>query len=169
MASTKLPDCGLYRTTKALPGHEEKIPAGLLVYFHNHSESGLPQVLAPDHPVHNRWHFHGPGILVRGLSWLETLVPVLAEGFYVLRRDVPTVGGGRLPKNALVQLGYKNDATPILFIARERNPLAENDLFFAREGQVVSRDQLSALDRVLVQHEQPAPGAPNDDSTPPVH
>ena len=54
--STKsmLPSCGLYRTTKPLSGHEEQVPAGLLVYFHNHSDSGLPQVLSPDHNVHNR-------------------------------------------------------------------------------------------------------------------
>ena len=35
MATTKnrLPECGLYRTTRPLPGHEEKIKAGMLVYF----------------------------------------------------------------------------------------------------------------------------------------
>lgn len=170
MAPTKLPDCGLYRTTKALPGHEEKIPAGLLVYFHNHSDSGLPQVIPPDHNVHNRWHFHGPGILIRGLSWIETLVKMPAEGFYVLRRDVPLDGGGRMQKGTLVQLGYQNNGTPILFIARERNPLQENDLFFSHMGNKISRDQLSALEPVLVHREERQPGTnPNDDSTPPVH
>src|SRR5437870_317567 len=80
--------CGLYRTTKPLAGHEEQFPAGLLVYFHNHSESGLPQVLAPDHNVHNRWHFHGPPIEFRGLSWADSLVKVPLEGFYVLKREL---------------------------------------------------------------------------------
>ena len=85
----RLPDCGLDRATKALPGHEERVPAGSLVYFHNHSESGpLPSVLAPDHNVHNRWHFHGPPIEFRGLSWAESLEHVNPEGFYTLRKEL---------------------------------------------------------------------------------
>lgn len=169
MASSKLPDCGLYRTTKALPGHEEKIPAGMLVYFHNHSDSGLPQVLAPDHNVHNRWHFHGPGILIRGTTWIDTLVRMPDEGFYILRRDLSFEGGGTMSKDTLVQLGYQNNATPILFVARERSQLAENDLFFSHQGSKISREQLSALQRVNVLTEQPVAGAVSDDSTPPVH
>ena len=82
MASPKnlLPDCGLYRTTKPLPEHEKDVPAGTLVYFHNHSDSGLPVVIAPDHNIHNRWHFHGAGIPFRGLSWADSLVKLPARG-----------------------------------------------------------------------------------------
>ena len=40
-----LPPCGLYRTTKPLPDHEKDVPADVLVYFHNHSDSGLPVVV----------------------------------------------------------------------------------------------------------------------------
>ncbi len=166
MASTKLPDCGLYRTTKALPGHEEKIPAGMLVYFHNHSDSGLPQVLAPDHNVHNRWHFHGPGILVRGLSWIDTLVRMPSEGFYTLRREL-TFEGGRWAKGAIVQLGYTNKAEPILFIAQVRRKLQENDLFFSHRGVGIKREQLSILEPAHVYYEPPSES--DDDSTPPVH
>jgi hypothetical protein len=41
MATPKnlLPECGLYRTTKPLPDNEAAVPAGQLVYFHNHSDS----------------------------------------------------------------------------------------------------------------------------------
>ena len=51
MAASKnvLPACGLYRTTKPLPDHEDEIGENTLVYFHNHSDSGLPVVVAPDH------------------------------------------------------------------------------------------------------------------------
>jgi hypothetical protein len=56
-----LPNCGLYRTTKALPEHETDFPVGSVVYFHNHSDSGLPVVIAPDHNIMNEWHFHGAG------------------------------------------------------------------------------------------------------------
>ena len=126
--NNKLPSCGLYRTTKPLAGHEQQIAAGQLVYFHNHSDSDLPQVLAPDHNVHNRWHFHGPAITVRGLSWTESLQPVPHEGFYVLTRDL-SFNGGKWPKSTLVQLGYTRQADPILFIAQIRGQLQENDLW----------------------------------------
>src|SRR3984885_997873 len=96
MATPKnlLPDCGLYRTTKPLPDHEGAVTAGLLVYFHNHSDSGLPVVIPPEHNVLNRWHFHGAGIPFRGLSWADSLVKLPAEGFYMLRRGLSFHGGG---------------------------------------------------------------------------
>jgi hypothetical protein len=160
MATPKsfLPECGLYRTTRALPGNEEKIPGGTLVYFHNHSESGpLPSVLAPDHNILNRWHFHGPAIEFRGVSWAESLERVPSEGFYVLTEELP-FEGGRWPKNTLVQLGYTRSADPILFVARVRSRLDENDLFFSDKGVGVDRAVLSNLQKVEC-YDEPSDGA----------
>ncbi len=154
-AKSLLPECGLYRTTKALPEHEAEIPANVLVYFHNHSDSGLPVVLTPDHNVHNRWHFHGAGIPFRGLSWADSLTKVLAEGFYMLRRAFP-FDGGEWPKASLVQLGYTKAAEPILFIAQVRAQLAENDLFFSERGVSVKREQLALLEPLQI-YAEPAP------------
>jgi hypothetical protein len=167
MASNKLPDCGLYRTTKALPGQEEKIQAGQLVYFHNHSDSGLPQVLAADHNVLNRWHFHGPGVEFRGLSWADSLQKMPHEGFYMLRREL-TFEGGSWPKGALVQLGYTKAADPILFIAQLRSKLDENDLWFSDRGVGITREQLSILEQVTVFQEN-AEGGGDDHGPANVH
>jgi len=156
-SKSSLPACGLYRTTKPLAGHEEQFPSGLLVYFHNHSDSGLPQVLAPDHNVHNRWHFHGPGVEFRGLSWAETLVKVPVEGFYTLRREL-AFEGGSWPKGALVQLGYTRNGDPILFIGQVRTSLAENDLWFSDRGVGVPREQMSILELVVVFQESAGEG-----------
>jgi hypothetical protein len=149
MASPKnrLPECGLYRTTEALPGHEERIPAGTIVYFHNHSESGgpLPTVVPPDHNIHNRWHFHGPSIEFRGLSWAETLESVPAQGYYTLRKDLPFEGGS-WPKGTIVQLGYTMKADPILFIARIRAGVNENSLHFSDKGLGIKREQFALLE-----------------------
>lgn len=147
MATPKniLPDCGLYLTTKPLPGQEERVPAGQIVYFHNHSDSGLPQVLTPDHNVMNRWHFHGPGIEFRGLTWAQTLTPLPEEGFYTLTREISLDGQGRWLKNAIVQLGYTITGEPILFIAQERASLQENDLFFSDKGLKITSEQLRTL------------------------
>jgi hypothetical protein len=161
MATSKnrLPDCGLYRTTKALPGYEERIPANSLVYFHNHGENNgpLPTVIPPDHNVHNRWHFHGPPVEFRGLTWAESLERVSPEGFYTLRREL-SFDGGKWPKGSLVQLGYTKNADPILFIARVRSRLDENDLFFSDKGVGVKRSDLSILEPSTV-YEEPNDGA----------
>jgi hypothetical protein len=151
MASPKslLPDCGLYRTTKALPDHESAVPAGTLVYFHNHSDSGLPVVITPDHNIHNRWHFHGTGTPFRGLSWADSLTRLPAEGFYVLRKSL-SFDGGEWPKAALVQLGYTRTGDAILFIAQVRAQLQENDLFFSERGVSIERDQLALLEQVQI-------------------
>lgn len=159
-----LPDCGLFRTSKPLPEHEAEVPAGILVYFHNHSDSGLPVVVVPEHNVHNRWHFHGAGIPFRGLSWADSLVKLPAEGFYMLRRAL-TFEGGEWAKSALVQLGYNRNADPILFIAQVRAQLQENDLFFGDNGVGVPREQLSILEPLQVFSEPPPAGV----HTPGVH
>ena len=155
MPKNLLPECGLYRTTKPLPEHEGEVPSGILVYFHNHSDSGLPLVVVPDHNVHNRWHFHGSGIPFRGLSWADTLVKLPGEGFYMLRKAL-TFDGGEWPKGALVQLGYTRTGDPILFIGQVRATLDENDLFFSDKGVGISRDQLPLLEQLQV-YAEPAP------------
>ena len=153
-----LPDCGLYRTTKPLPEHETEIPAGVLVYFHNHSDSGLPVVIAPEHNVLNRWHFHGAGIPFRGLSWADSLVRLPSEGFYMLRKAL-SFEGGEWPKSALVQLGYNRNGDPILFIAQQRAQLQENDRFFSDRGVPLSRDQLTLLEPLQIFAEPAEEGA----------
>jgi hypothetical protein len=160
MATPKnlLPECGLYRTTKPLPEHEKDVPAGTLVYFHNHSESGLPVVIAPEHNMLNRWHFHGSGIPFRGLSWADSLVKLPAEGFYMLRKAL-SFEGGEWPKSALVQLGYTRTADPILFIGQVRAQLAENDLYFSDKGVGISREQLALLEPLQVFAEPAEAGA----------
>jgi hypothetical protein len=157
MASVKniLPPCGLYRTTRPLPEHESEIPAGALVYFHNHSDSGLPVVIVPEHNVLNRWHFHGAGIPFRGLSYADSLERVMDEGFYMLRKGLE-FDGGSWPKGTLVQLGYTRTGDPILFIAQLRAELQENDLLFSDRGVGVTRQQLAILEKVEV-FQEPAP------------
>jgi hypothetical protein len=153
-----LPNCGLYRTSKALPENEERIAAGVLVYFHNHSDSGLPVVMLPDHNVLNRWHFHGAGIPFRGLAWADSLIKLPNEGFYVLRKALEFEGAS-WPKSTLVQLGYTKTGDAILFVAQQRSQLDENDLFFAERGVSVRREQLALLEAVNVYVEPPPEGA----------
>ena len=160
MASVKslLPPCGLYRTSKPLPDHEDAVPAGILVYFHNHSDSGLPVVITPDHNIMNRWHFHGAGIPFRGLSWADSLTRLPAEGFYTLREALNVGGDQPWPKGTLVQLGYTNVGDPILFIAQQRATMEENDLFFSDRGFGLPRNKMNILDQVQIFVEPPPAG-----------
>lgn len=147
--ASALPPCGLYRTTRPLPGHETRVPSGVLVYFHNHSEEGLPQVLLPETSRFNRWHFHGAGIQFRSLPWATSLLSVPAQGFYALK-DKLAFDGGEWPKGTLVQLGYTRSADPVLFIAQQRRGLAENDLFFSHVGVRIGLDRLHLLEPLTV-------------------
>jgi len=144
-----LPDCGLYRTSKPLPEHEQDFPAGQLVYFHNHSNSGLPVVIAPDHNMMNQWHFHGDGTPFRGLSWADSLVKMPEQGFYSLRKQLD-FEGGTWPKGSLVQLGYTRTGDAILFIAQLSGVRADNSLWFSDRGVALARERLSLLEMVSV-------------------
>ena len=165
----KLPACGLFRTTRALPGAEQVVPAGLLVNFHNHSEQSMPVVLVPVHNVFNRWQWSATPNYVRQLSWIESLHRLPVEGFYVLRRDVAlndgsatrsssAAPGARWPKGTLVQLGYDKTANPIVFIAQQRHDLHENSLIFADSGVAIGEEGLDFIEPVLV-YEEPDPNA----------
>jgi hypothetical protein len=171
MATTKnqTRECGLYRAAKALPGYEDRVPAGSLVYFHNHSANNgpLPSVIPPDHNIHNRWHFHQEGALdnIRSPSWVESLEKVPEQGFYTLRRELP-LDNGSWPKGSIVQLGYTKNADPILFIAQQRAVLQENDLFFSDKGVGIKREQLSVLEPAAIYAD---PGDGTEHPTGPTH
>lgn len=120
MAETQkkaLPDCGLFRTNQPMPGRESTIPAGRLIYFHNHSEQGQPLILLPEKNANNRWTFAERGYLVRDPFYIVTLTPLPAEGLYVLRSHLHS-GKTTIPERSLVQLGYNQAAEPILFLGR---------------------------------------------------
>lgn len=124
-----LPPCGLYRTTRAFPGHEEELPIGRLVSFHNHSDQDQPIVLLPASNAHNKWAFHQHGYLVDDPSYLDTLEPLLKEGFYMLRSHVH-VGDKVIGEGTLVQLGYNPQAEPIIFVGERK----ENAIRFPDRG-----------------------------------
>ena len=91
----KMPDPGLYRTTEPYPGHEEDIPANVLVFVGPPKEGGLPFVVRPRSNRNNRWFWGEPTQALRALNWAGKLVRLPAEGFYTLPEDIVIEGGGR--------------------------------------------------------------------------
>lgn len=126
----KLPPCGLYRTTQALPGKEEWVRENLLVYFHNHSQQGPPLLLLPATNTHNRWSFHDKGYLIREPEYVGTLQPLMDEAFYTLTEPIYLSRDEFIPEETLVQLGYNRSADPILFLAK----FTENMIVFPNSG-----------------------------------
>lgn len=130
--SKSLPPCGLYRTGSALKSDPEHIPAGILVYFHNHSDQGIPFLQLPEENVHNVWSFQefGPGI-ENDDSFLDSLQPLKEQGFYFLTEALQTPDR-EYNAYTLVQLGYNRDGDPILFPAQRSE--TRNALAFSESG-----------------------------------
>lgn len=109
-----LPPCGIYRTTVALG---DDVPAGRLVYFHNHGDPG-PGVYLPSGWATNRAQWHEQGHTVPSAGWASTLVALPVEGFYRVREPFTCCADRCRTYEAelLVQLGYDADAEPLLFV-----------------------------------------------------
>lgn len=139
-----LPPCGLFRTTEPLKGKEQWVRAGMLVYFHNHSQQGPPLVLLPSENRENRWVFHEKGYLIREPEYAETLEPLLAEGLYVLTEPIHLSREEFIPDRTLVQLGYNRSADPILFLGQYE----DNAIFFPDSGLKCTVEVFSLLREV---------------------
>lgn len=110
---SKLPPCGLYRTTTQIGS----IEAGRLVYFHDHGDPG-PGLYLPDSWASNRAHFSSNGITAPLDLDARALQPLPAEGFYRVTAafyccDKQCV---KFEPDAFVQLGYNGNGKPLVFI-----------------------------------------------------
>jgi hypothetical protein len=114
MAEDDLPPCGVYRTSLAL---DDDVPAGRLVYFHNHGDPG-PGVYLPTRWTANRAHWAEEGHTIPGPDWALTLVALPAEGLYRVVEPFTCCDEGcrTFEPDLLVQLGYDGDAHALLFV-----------------------------------------------------
>jgi hypothetical protein len=142
--SLDLPENGLYRTTTAMPGHEDAFPAGVLVYIGE--KSGQKFVVRPGQNRNNRWFWGDPTTPLRSPTWSRTLKKLRAEGYYTLPQQIEFEGGGRWLKNALVQLGYNGEGKGIIFVGEQRDASNENALFFSDKGMMIDDAMLERLE-----------------------
>ena len=141
----KIPDPGLYRSVTAYPGHEEAIPAGVLVYVGKPSDGGLPFVVRPGANRKNRWFWGDPTVPLRAASWAESLIKLPPEGFYTLPEAIEFEGGGRWLQHAIVQLGYNEEGKGILFVGEQRDAEERNVLVFSERGRMIDDKLLNKL------------------------
>lgn len=109
----KLPPCGVYRTTATVGS----IPAGRLVYFHNHGNPG-PGVYLPKSWRYNRAEFESQGHTLDDPSHAEHLEALPPEGFYRVVEPFHCCEKEcrHFEADSLLQLGYNAEAEPILFV-----------------------------------------------------
>jgi hypothetical protein len=138
-AMADLPPCGIYRTTHAL---DEHVPAGRLVFFHNHGDPG-PGVYLPTGWAANRASWSDDGHVIPSDDWAATLSPLLDEGFYRVTETFSCCEKRCrvFEPDLLVQLGYDTDAHPLLFVPE----WTEAGLALPEIGLHIDEDQLARL------------------------
>jgi hypothetical protein len=138
-----LPPCGLYRTTQPL----DDVPAGRLVYFHNHGDPGAGIYLPADWAL-NRAQWQGRGHTIPDEGWAASLVSLPAEGLYRVTQDFFCCAQQcvRFPKNQLVQLGYDGEANAILFVPE----WSSKGLGIPERGTRLEPSRFSQLERLEV-------------------
>ncbi|MBS2032974.1 MAG: hypothetical protein JST54_34195 [Deltaproteobacteria bacterium] len=139
----ELPPCGLYRTNRELAG----IPAGRLVYFHNHGEPG-PGLYLPQSWKLNRAQFSERGQTLPSPSDASGLEPLPGEGLYRVREAFFCCAKQcrRFEPELLVQLGYNAAADAIVFVPE----WTASGLAIPESGTGVDRARLSMLQPLRV-------------------
>lgn len=139
-----LPDCGLYKTTRAVAG----VAAGRLVYFHNHGEPG-PGLYLPSGWALNRALWQPKGFtLAHPDAEVATLEALPAEGLYSVREPFFCCEKQctRFERSQLVQLGYDAEANAILFVPE----LTDRGLGFPERGTRLEGQKFAKLERLVV-------------------
>jgi hypothetical protein len=144
---TKLPDCGLYRTIVPIGS----IPAGRLVYFHNHGDPG-PGFYFPESWTHNRAAFGKAGTTAPADLDARALLPLPPEGFYRVTAPFYCCAKQcvRYEPEALVQLGYNGAGKPLVFTPE----LGPAGMAIPERGTAIDDDALGNLARLRVNEAQ---------------
>lgn len=140
MSAGKLPPCGIYRTLRPIG---DAVPAGRLVYFHNHGDPG-PGVYLPERWEHNRARFHDRGHVLPDPDLAsELLEPLRPEGFYRIGEPFHCCGKKcrRFERDLLVQLGYDGAGAPLMFLPE----LGPSGLVIPSMGKRVEPETLENL------------------------
>ena len=143
-----LPPCGLYRTTAPIG----EVPAGRLVYFHNHGDPG-PGVYLPASWQNNRASWHRGGHTLPDEALASTLKPLPREGLYLVEEEI-TCCAKRCQTYApdtLVQLGYNGEGRAILFLPT----LSQDGVALPARGTGIDDDRLDKLRPLKVREAQP--------------
>ena len=139
----QLPPCGLYRTRTTVG----EIPAGRLVFFHNHGNPG-PGVYLPSGWKNNRVQLQPQGTTVDDPQLIAQLEPLPPEGFYRVTEAFYCCEKQcrRFEAELLVQLGYNGEGHGILFVPE----LVDGMLAVPQSGALIDSARFSKLKLLTV-------------------
>ena len=137
------PPCGLYRTTQPIA----EIPAGRLVYFHNHGNPG-PGLYLPKSWRLNGAKFNEQGTTLTDPAEANGLSPLAAEGFYRVKEDFTCCEKNctKFEKGLMVQLGYDGEAKSIVFVPQ----WTAAGFAIPETGSVIDQGRVSKLELLKV-------------------
>src|SRR5688572_5621052 len=144
MPAPEPPPCGIYRTLQSIGD----VPAGRLVYFHNHGDPGAG-VYLPESWSHNRAHFSKRGhTLPAATDPHAALAPLPREGLYRVKSTFHCCAKRCVEfiPETLVQLGYEGAGRGILFIAE----MAGGAVSIPAKGTVVDDEVFPNLVPLIV-------------------
>lgn len=149
----QLPPCGLYRTRASIGA----IPAGKLVFFHNHGDPG-PGLYLPSGWKRNRVELQQRGQTLEDPELLRHLEPLPPEGLY--RVIEPFFCCDRKCREfdveMLVELGYNGDGHPIVFLPE----LVDGMIAIPTNGTVIDHQALALLKQLRIATSAPEGGGP---------
>lgn len=146
-----LPPCGIYRTRQPIG---TAVPAGRLVFFHNHGQPG-PGVYLPDSWRLNRAQWRSQGTPIPDPAWAQTLEPLAPEGLYRVREAFHCCERRcqLFEPDRLVQLGYDGEGQPILFSPE----WTTSGLAIPETGTAIDVSRVAKLDALKVPEHQAPP------------
>ncbi len=152
MTPIKLPPCGLYRTTAAVGS----IPAGRLVFFHNHGDPG-PGLYLPAGWKRNRVELEKRGTTLPSPEDLQHLEPLSPEGFYRVTEafDCCAKKCRRFEPEMLVELGYNAAGHALLFVPE----MVDGMLAIPQRGSLIDAITLAHLKPLKIATVQREPDA----------
>ena len=143
----QLPPCGLYRTT----GPIGTIPAGRLVYFHNHGNPG-PGLYLPAGWKQNRMQVGEKGTLLPNPDDVRYLEPLPPEGLYRVVEAFHCCEKRcrEYQPEDLVQLGYDGSGQALLFVPE----LIDGMFAIPDRGRIVDHHTLDKIRRLRIAQSQ---------------
>lgn len=123
------------------------IPAGRLVYFHDHGDPG-PGLYLPESWQNNRARFATRGTTLTVENEAAGLQALRSEGLYRVREAFTCCEKKcvTFTENMLVQLGYNGAGSAIVFVPE----WTSTGLRFPERGQATSDERLAALEVLTV-------------------
>lgn len=139
----QLPPCGLYRTRSPIGS----IPAGQLVFFHNHGDPG-PGLYLPSGWKHNRVELQNRGQTLEDPELLRHLEPLPPEGLYRVLEAFHCCAQKcrQFEPDALVELGYNGQGQAIVFLPE----LVDGMFAIPTTGTAIDHDCLQKLKQLRV-------------------